>query len=88
MKITLAVAVVLLLAEGAAAQFTMQFSGDIVIPRDIIHQGTAMTMNGRTFNGNITLASSAVVGGGVWTANGHPPAPPPLTPAPPIMPPS
>ena len=71
MKITLAVAVVLLLAEGAAAQFTMQFSGDIVIPRDIIHQGTAMTMNGRTFNGNITLAASAVVGGDVWTANGR-----------------
>ena len=81
MKIVLAVVVVLLLAEGAAAQFTMQFSGDIVIPRDTIHQGTAMTMNGRiivdgtlrgdamTMNGDVTVTGT--VTGDVRTFNGN-----------------
>ena len=81
MKIALAVVVVLLLAEGAAAQFTMQVSGDIVIPRDTTHQGTAMTMNGRiivdgtlrgdamTMNGDVTV--SGIVTGDVRTFNGN-----------------
>src|SRR3990172_2894897 len=80
-QIALAVVVVLLFAEGAAAQFTMQVSGDIVIPRDTTHQGTAMTMNGRlivdgtlrgdamTMNGDITV--SGIVTGDVRTFNGN-----------------
>jgi len=81
MKTVLAVLAVLLLAEGAAAQFSMQFSGDIVIPRDTTRQGTAMTMNGRiivdgtlrgdaiTMNGDVTV--SGTVTGNVRTFNGN-----------------
>lgn len=81
MKLALAVVVVLLLAEGAAAQFTMQFSGDIIIPRDTVHQGTAVTMNGRvivegtlrgdamTMNGDVIAAGT--VTGDVRTFNGN-----------------
>lgn len=81
MKIVLAVVVVLLLAEGAAAQFTMQFSGDIIIPRDTTHQGTAMTMNGRiivdgtlrgdamTMNGDVIVTGT--VTGDARTFNGN-----------------
>jgi hypothetical protein len=81
MKIALAVLLMLLLAEGAAAQLTMQFSGDIIIPRDTTHQGTALTMNGRlivdgmlrgdamTMNGDVSVTGT--VTGSVRTFNGN-----------------
>ncbi len=82
MRFFLTVLVVLLLADGAAAQgFTLRFSGDIVISRDTIHQGTAMTMNGRivvegtlrgnamTMNGDVSV--SGTVTGDVRTFNGN-----------------
>lgn len=80
MKIILVVCGVLLLATSAAAQVTMQFSGDITIPRDTVHQGSAITMNGRivvegtlrgdamTMNGDITVSGS--VTGDLRTFNG------------------
>lgn len=43
MRLALAVLLTLLVAEGAAAQLTMQFSGDIIVPREATNQGTAMT---------------------------------------------
>jgi cytoskeletal protein CcmA (bactofilin family) len=81
MKIALAVVLVLLLVEGAAAQLTMQFSGDIIVPRDTTHQGTALTMNGRivvdgtlrgdamTMNGDVSVTGT--VTGSVRTFNGN-----------------
>ncbi|HEY6101741.1 MAG TPA: hypothetical protein VI007_00795, partial [bacterium] len=81
MRIALAVLLTLLLAEGAAAQLTMQFSGDIIVPREATHQGTAMTMNGRiivdgmlrgdalTMNGDVSVTGT--VTGSVRTFNGN-----------------
>lgn len=46
--ILLIVLIVLLAAGSAAGQgFTMRFSGDIVIPAGTVHEGSAVTMNGR-----------------------------------------
>jgi len=74
--------IVLLAAVPAAAQgFTVRFSGDIVIPRDTVHEGSAITMNGRiqvdgtlrgdamTMNGDITV--SGTVTGDVRAFNGN-----------------
>jgi hypothetical protein len=81
MRIILVVLGVLLLTTGAAAQVTMQFSGDITVPRDTVHPGSAITMNGRIFvegtlrgdamtmNGDIRV--SGTVTGDVRTFNGH-----------------
>lgn len=77
-----AAALVLVLSAPAFAQgFTMRLSGDIIIPRDTVHDGSAMTMNGRiqvdgtlrgdamTMNGDITVGGT--VTGSVRTFNGN-----------------
>ena len=61
MRIALAGIAVLLLAGSAAAQITMQFSGDIIVPREAVHQGTAVTMNGR-IPAAVVLTANAVAG--------------------------
>ncbi|HXF82650.1 MAG TPA: polymer-forming cytoskeletal protein [bacterium] len=77
----LPVLLMLLAAAPAAAQGpTMRFSGDIVIPRGTVHEGSALTMNGRividgtlrgdalTMNGDIAV--SGTVRGSVRAING------------------
>lgn len=71
----------LAVASPASAQgFTMKMNGDIVIPAGTVHEGVAMTMNGRiqvdgtlrgdaiTMNGDIAV--SGTVAGSVRTFNG------------------
>lgn len=82
MRTLLIVAIILLAAGSAAGQgFTMRFSGDIIIPRDTIHEGSAATMNGRiqvdgtlrgdamTMNGDILVTGT--VTGSVRAFNGN-----------------
>jgi cytoskeletal protein CcmA (bactofilin family) len=77
----LPVLLVLLAAVPAAAQgLTLRVSGDIVIPRGTVHEGSALTMNGRividgtlrgdalTMNGDIAV--SGTVRGSVRAVNG------------------
>lgn len=77
----MAIIVILLAAIPAAGQgFTMRFSGDIIIPRDTVQDGSAFTMNGRiqvdgtlrgdamAMNGDITVTGT--VTGSVRTMNG------------------
>lgn len=80
---TLLVVVIISLAAGPAVGqgFTMRFSGDIIIPRDTVHDGSAMTMNGRiqvdgtlrgdamTMNGDIVVTGT--VTGSVRAFNGN-----------------
>src|SRR3990172_2267162 len=81
MRIALIAALVLLAATPAAAQgFTLRFSGDIVVPAGTVHDGSAITMNGRiqvdgTLNGdamtmNGDVAVSGTVRGSVRAFNG------------------
>lgn len=82
MRILLIVAIILLAAASAAGQgFTMRVSGDIIIPRDTVHEGSAVTMNGRiqvdgtlrgdamTMNGDIVVTGT--VTGSVRAVNGN-----------------
>lgn len=81
MRHALIVVFVLLAAAPAAAQgFTMRLSGDIIVPAGTVHDGTALTMNGRivvdgtltgdamTMNGDISV--SGTVRGSVRAFNG------------------
>lgn len=81
MKLILILVVILLAAAPVAAQgFTMRFSGDIIVPRDTVQDGSAFTMNGRiqvggtlrgdamTMNGDVSV--SGTVTGSVRTMNG------------------
>jgi len=75
------VLVILMAASPAAAQgFTVRLSGDIVVPPGTVHDGSAMTLNGRiqvhgtlrgdamTMNGDVTV--NGTVTGSVRTLNG------------------
>src|SRR3970040_1274778 len=81
MRIAPIAALVLLAAARAAAQgFTLRFSGDIVVPPGTVHDGSAITMNGRiqvdgTLNGdamtmNGDVAVTGTVRGSVRAFNG------------------
>src|SRR5574341_100202 len=81
MRIGLIAALVLLAAGPVGAQgFTMRFSGDIIVPRGTVLDGTAITMNGRVqvdgiLNGdamsrNGDVAVSGTVHGSVRAFNG------------------
>jgi len=83
MRAVFIVAVIVLSLAGIAhAQgFTMKMNGDVMIPADTVHEGVAMTMNGRiqvdgtlrgdaiTMNGDIVI--SGMVTGSVRTFNGN-----------------
>lgn len=77
-----ALAIVMLAAPSVGAQgFTMRLSGDIIVPAGTVHDGLAMTMNGRiqvdgtlrgdamTMNGDVAV--SGTVTGSVRTFNGN-----------------
>lgn len=81
MRRVLIVLFVALAAAPAAAQgITLRFSGDIVVPTGTVHDGTALTMNGRivvdgtlvgdamTMNGDVVIAGT--VRGSVRAFNG------------------
>lgn len=80
-RTVLIVALILLTAESAAGQgFTMRFSGDIIVPPGTVHEGSAVTMNGRievagtlrgdaiTMNGDVLVTGT--VTGSVRAFNG------------------
>jgi len=80
-RVVVALAGVLLLAVPAGAEeLTIRMSGDIIIPAGMVHDGSAVTMNGRievdgtlqgdamTMNGDVTVSGS--VSGSVRTLNG------------------
>jgi len=80
-RLIAATALVVLIAPAADAQgFTMRVSGDIVVPRGTVQEGSAIVMNGRiqvdgtlrgdalAMNGDVTV--SGTVTGSVRTFNG------------------
>ncbi|MGH2399244.1 MAG: hypothetical protein ACRDFA_04070 [bacterium] len=83
MRLVIATVILLgLLASGVGAQgFTVRVSGDIVVPRDTVHDGSALAMNGQirvegtlrgdamAMNGDVVV--NGTVTGSVRTFNGN-----------------
>lgn len=83
MRAVFIIAMIVLGAGGLvhAQGFTIKMNGDVMIPADTVHEGVAMTMNGRiqvdgtlrgdavTMNGDISV--SGTVSGSVRTFNGN-----------------